>query len=105
MNAKFWFLVCSLLLGLSLPLGPAWAAKPEVKLISQATLKGMLGDPDPLIIDMRQGDWCSRHQIAGARRYAPEEITSWAPRLPRDKKIVVYCSCPFKHTSARVAQQ
>ncbi len=105
MKAKIWFLMCSLLWGLSIPVllgslilglplpwGSAWAAKPEVNFITPATLKGMLGDPALLIIDVRKGDWSSHHQIVGARRYDPEEISSWAPRLPRDKKIVVYCS-------------
>ncbi|MGA9821630.1 MAG: hypothetical protein WBQ36_08540 [Desulfobaccales bacterium] len=92
MKAKFRFLLGSLILGLALTLGSAWAAKPEVKFITPATLKGMLGDPALLIIDVG-GDWSSsHHQIVGARHYDPEEITSWAPLLPRDKKIVLYCS-------------
>ncbi len=89
MKSKF-FLWLLLLLGLSLAAGPALAAKPEVKYIGPDTLKGMLGAPDLVIIDVSKGWWTYDRKIIGAL-VLPEEVSSWAPRLPKDKKIVLYC--------------
>ncbi len=67
-----------------------WAAEPEVKYIDAATLKGMLGDPDLVIIDTSQGWWTYDQKIVGSLVF-PEEASSWASRLSKDKKIVLYC--------------
>jgi len=62
--------------------------------IAPQTLKSWLGNPDVLIIDVRQPvDWqSSPTKITGARRLSPDEVKSWAASLPKDKKIVLYCS-------------
>ena len=77
-------------LGLVMVTGPSLAAEPEVKYIDAATLKGMLGDPDLVIIDTSRGWWTYDQKIAGSLVF-PEEASSWAPRLAKDKKIVLYC--------------
>ncbi len=94
MPVKSWIALLALLLGLLVSLGPALATDPEVKLVDKDTVKAMLGKPDVLIIDVRQpGDWQgSSRKITGAQRYEPAELATWAPKLPKDKKIVLYCA-------------
>jgi len=57
-------------------------------------LKGMLGSPDLVIIDVRYGpDWKdSDSKIKGAIREDPEALQSWANKYPKDKTIVLYCA-------------
>jgi rhodanese-related sulfurtransferase len=90
MKAKFWVIWCLLLLGLSIPLSHAWTAQPEVKYIDAATLKGMMGAPDLVIIDVSKGWWTYDQKIIGSLVY-PGETNIWAPNLSKDKKIVLYC--------------
>lgn len=52
MKTRFWLLPLILLM-LVLTAALCLAALPEVKFIDRDTLKGMLGDPDLLIIDAR----------------------------------------------------
>ncbi len=70
------------------------ATEPQVKFVDKDTLKGMLGDPNLLIIDARHGAELARsnRQIKGALRFSPEGVASWGPKLPKGGKIVVYCS-------------
>jgi rhodanese-related sulfurtransferase len=79
---------------LLLPLGAALAAKQEVKHIDVETLKGMLGDPQVMIIDVRApSSWAdSDKKIKGAVRQDPGKVPTWAKTLPKDQKIVLYCS-------------
>ena len=90
MKGKFWFFMILLCLAWPVLPGPALAAEPEVKYIGPADLKCMLGDPSLVIIDDSKGWWTYDQKIVGSLVY-PEEASSWAPRLPRDKKIVLYC--------------
>jgi rhodanese-related sulfurtransferase len=41
--------------------------------------------------------------IAGATHFSPKEIESRHQEIPRDRDIVVYCSCPNEATAARIA--
>jgi rhodanese-related sulfurtransferase len=41
--------------------------------------------------------------IPGALRMRPEELPDRHGEIPRDREVVVYCSCPNEVTSARVA--
>ncbi len=79
-----------IVLGLAMLAGPSLAASPEVKYIDAPTLKGMLGDPDLVIIDTSTGWWTYDQKIIGSLVF-PEETSSWAPKLSKDKKIVLYC--------------
>ena len=90
MKGKFWFFMILLCLAWSVPPAPALATQPEVKYIGPSDLKGMLGDPNLVIIDTSKGWWTYDQKIAGSLVY-PEEVSSWAPQLPKDKKIVLYC--------------
>jgi hypothetical protein len=67
----------------------------EVPRISKDDLKARLGDPDTVIIDVRQeGDWTqSDRKIRGAVREDPaQDVQSWEGKYPKDKKIVLYCA-------------
>jgi rhodanese-related sulfurtransferase len=84
-----WALVLAVSLGLTV----AAAAAPEAPLVSQQTLESWLNKPDLMIIDVRLGSYeTSKNKIKGAVRKDPYNVKSWAATLPRDKKIVLYCS-------------
>ena len=89
MKNKF-ALVLLLLVAWSAAAGPALAEKPKVQYIDAATLKGMSGDPDLVIIDTSQGWWTYDQKIVGSL-VLPGEVKSWAPQIPKDKTIVLYC--------------
>ena len=93
MKTKTW-VVLLLSLALLVPAGTALAAPDDLKYITLDTLKGRLGAPDLLIIDVRApGDWDrSATKIPGAVRQDPKKIETWGPNLPRDKQIVLYCA-------------
>jgi rhodanese-related sulfurtransferase len=84
-----WALVVAVSLGLALP---CLAAKP-VPRVSKQTLKSWLNDPNVMIIDVRLGSYdTSKKKIKGAVRKDPYNVKSWASTLPKNKKIVLYCS-------------
>ena len=60
---------------------------------------------DVAIVDLRLPlDFAAAPQtLPGAIRLAPEEVASRHQEIPRDREIVLYCSCPDEYTSARVA--
>ena len=83
-----------LLAWLLTPGAAAPMAKPAIKLIGPATLKGMLGTPRVMIIDLRTPSSyaSSGKMIKGAVRRDPGQVPIWAKALPRDKTLVLYCS-------------
>ena len=84
-----WILVLAVSLVLA---APALAAK-AVPLVSKQTLKSWLNDADLLIIDVRLFSYdTSKKKIKGAVRQDPGKVKAWAATLPKDKKIVLYCS-------------
>ncbi len=66
----------------------------EVSRISKEEVKEMLGNPDVIIIDVRQpGDWdSSKLKIKGAVREDPGDISSWMNKYPKDKILIFYCA-------------
>ncbi len=60
--------------------------------ISIQELRASLGNPDLIIIDVRDPiSWSnSRQKISGAFRENPDDVASWAKKYPRDKTIVLY---------------
>jgi len=60
---------------------------------------------DIAIVDLRLPlDFAAAPQtLPGAIRLAPEEVASRHQEIPRDREIVLYCSCPDEYTSARAA--
>jgi rhodanese-related sulfurtransferase len=70
------------------------AAAQEAKRISIEELKGMLGSPDLVIVDVRRDeDWKSGAvKVKGAVREDPEKVDTWMSRYPKDKTLVFYCA-------------
>jgi hypothetical protein len=82
-------------LGLLILLGAQTALAIEVPRITKEELKGMLGKPELVIIDVRYGkDWTgSKEKISGAIREDPQkDAKSWADQYGKDKTIVLYCA-------------
>ncbi len=87
-------LVSFLVIAVSLSLtAPCLAAKDDFR-VDKDTLKSWLADPGVLIIDVRTGSSWERSatKIKGAVRQDPQKVKDWAASLPKDKKIVLYCS-------------
>ena len=76
-------------------------------------LKSMLdeavatGGAAPYIVDLRHPlDYLPDPRVLpGAVRIGPSDLARDANRIPRDRDIVLYCTCPSEETSARVAMQ
>ncbi len=89
---RMWLLV----IAVSLLMVVSWscATAQEAPRVDKETLKSWLGNPEVVIIDVRQPkDWQgSDKKIQGAVREAPNEVKTWAATLPKDKKIVLYCA-------------
>jgi hypothetical protein len=90
MRGRLQAVLLLLFLSLALVRGQALAAEPEVKYIGPADLKGMMGDPNLVVIDASKGWWTYDRKIPGSL-VLPGEVSSWAPQIPKDKKIVLYC--------------
>ena len=74
--------------------GVVWGADKDVPKVERETLKGWLGDPNVLLIDVRAAkDWQgSEKKIKGAQRQDPKKVKTWAAGLSKEKKIVLYCA-------------
>lgn len=75
--------------------------------MSKEVLKGRLGDPDLIVIDVRMAKaWedCDT-KITGARREDPAKVSTWIDGYPKGKTLVFYCSCDNEGTSKHVAKQ
>ncbi len=57
-------------------------------------LKGMLGDPEVVVVDVRAGSsWTdSKTKIKGAAREDPKAVQSWLQKYSKDRTLVFYCS-------------
>lgn len=66
----------------------------DVPRMTREELKGMLGSPNLVIIDVRANvDWRGSHlQIKGAVREDPKRVNSWMDKYPKDKTLVFYCA-------------
>jgi rhodanese-related sulfurtransferase len=69
-------------------------AAQDVKKMTIEELKGMLGNPDLVVIDVRrQGDWkSSKVKIKGAVREDQDKVDAWMSKYPKDKTLVFYCA-------------
>jgi rhodanese-related sulfurtransferase len=89
---RLWLLV----LMFSLLMASSWscATAQEAPRVDKETLKSWLGNPEVMIIDVRQPrDWQgSDKKIKGTVREDPHAVNVWAATLPKNKKIVLYCS-------------
>jgi len=70
------------------------AAAQDVKRMTIEELKGMLGNPGLVVIDVRRdGDWqSSAVKVKGAVREDPEKADTWMSKYPKDKTLVFYCA-------------
>jgi membrane protein DedA with SNARE-associated domain/rhodanese-related sulfurtransferase len=61
----------------------------------------------PYIVDLRHPlDYLPDPRVLpGAVRIGPTELAAHADRIPRDRDIILYCTCPSEETSAKVAMQ
>jgi membrane protein DedA with SNARE-associated domain/rhodanese-related sulfurtransferase len=77
----------------------------ELRLEADA-LKTMMDEgAQPYIVDLRHPlDYLPDPRVLpGAVRIGPSEIAKHIDRIPRDRDVVLYCTCPSEETSARVA--
>ena len=66
----------------------------EIPRMTKEELKGVLGKPEVIIIDVRsKADWAgSKLKIKGAVREDPKKVASWMDKYSKDKIIVFYCA-------------
>ena len=68
---------------------------PEAPRTTKEQLLSMVGNPDVIILDVREsGSWKgSQWKIKGAVREEPtKDVKTWAGKYPQDKTLVLYCS-------------
>jgi membrane protein DedA with SNARE-associated domain/rhodanese-related sulfurtransferase len=65
------------------------------------------GNIAPFIVDLRHPlDYLPDPRVLpGAVRVSPSDLTSHQSLLPRDRDLILYCTCPSEETSAKVALQ
>ncbi len=71
-------------------------------------LKRRLESAEPVtILDLRHplDSLTDPRFIPGALRISPDEISARHREIPRDREVVLYCTCPNEATSARIAAQ
>jgi membrane protein DedA with SNARE-associated domain/rhodanese-related sulfurtransferase len=81
--------------------------------LEPSDLKAMLdeatADPatQPYIVDLRHPlDYLPDPRVLpGAVRIGPAELAAHADLIPRDRDVILYCTCPSEETSAKVALQ
>ena len=81
--------------------------------IQPAELKKMMdtaeaaGNIMPFIVDLRHPlDYLPDPRVLpGAVRIGPNEIAKRQAEIPRDRDVILYCTCPNEETSAKVALQ
>jgi membrane protein DedA with SNARE-associated domain/rhodanese-related sulfurtransferase len=61
----------------------------------------------PFIVDLRHPlDYLPDPRVLpGSVRVSPSELTAHQAQLPRDRDVILYCTCPSEETSAKVALQ
>ena len=81
--------------------------------LEPSELKGMLdeaeklGTPPPFIVDLRHPlDYLPDPRVLpGALRIGPNELKQHSEIIPRDRDVILYCTCPSEETSAKLALQ
>jgi membrane protein DedA with SNARE-associated domain/rhodanese-related sulfurtransferase len=76
-------------------------------------LKAMIDEAEetggcaPFIVDLRHPlDYLPDPRVLpGAVRVGPAELALHSDRIPRDRDVILYCTCPSEETSAKVAMQ
>ena len=80
--------------------------EPE-ELLTMLELAARQGNVPPTIVDLRHPlDYLPDPRVLpGALRIGPDEIARQADLLPRDRDVVLYCTCPSEQTSAKIARE
>ena len=81
--------------------------------LEPAELKTMLDlakanhTPPPFIVDLRHPlDYLPDPRVLpGALRIGPNELKQHSEIIPRDRDVILYCTCPSEETSAKLALQ
>ncbi len=81
--------------------------------LEPAELKAMMDDAEalgnipPFIVDLRHPlDYLPDPRVLpGALRIGPNEIRQHSEIIPRDRDVILYCTCPSEETSAKLAMQ
>lgn len=81
--------------------------------LEPAELKAMMDDAEaqgnipPFIVDLRHPlDYMPDPRVLpGALRIGPNEIRQHSEIIPRDRDVILYCTCPSEETSAKLAMQ
>jgi len=65
------------------------------------------GNIPPYIVDLRHPlDYLPDPRVLpGAVRVSPSELTAHKDAIPRDRDVILYCTCPSEETSGKVALQ
>ncbi len=89
--------MAALSLGLSLAMVCVFALKAvaaEAPRVTKEEVRGMLGNPEVIMIDVRSGsDWnASRVKIQGAVREDPQIVSQWMDKYPKEKTLIFYCA-------------
>jgi membrane protein DedA with SNARE-associated domain/rhodanese-related sulfurtransferase len=65
------------------------------------------GNPPPFIVDLRHPlDYLPDPRVLpGALRIGPNELKLHSEIIPRDRDVILYCTCPSEETSAKLALQ
>ena len=86
----------------------ASATQPEpndgIKRVSVPEARAEFDAGRAVIIDVRGEPAFKAGHIKGSTLIAYSEIAARAAELPKDKTIILYCSCPAEHTSLAAAQ-
>ncbi len=77
------------------------------ELMSMITMAESEGNIAPYIVDLRHPlDYLPDPRVLpGAVRVSPSELTAHKAAIPRDRDVILYCTCPSEETSAKVALQ
>src|SRR5277367_3534090 len=77
----------------------------ELKAMLDAAEEG--GHTPPFIVDLRHPlDYLPDPRVLpGALRIGPNELKQHSEIIPRDRDVILYCTCPSEETSAKLALQ
>jgi rhodanese-related sulfurtransferase len=77
----------------------------DVRRISIADAKAEFDSGKAVIIDVRGEATYKLGHIKGAQLIFLNDIAQRSAELPKDKNIILYCSCTAEHSSVAAAQQ
>jgi hypothetical protein len=94
-KGKLAFILCLTVLGAMACAALTPGKSVEAQKISKEQLLSMMGNPEVVILDVREsGSWKdSKVKIKRSVREDPEkDVQGWFDKYPKDKTLVFYCS-------------